>query len=505
MKLRTQHVVILLALGNVAIHLAVATNLEYHRDELLYFSLGKHPALGYPSVPPLIAWLAALVRTTLGSSVLAVKFLPAVLGGVFILLIAAITRTLGGSRFAVILAAVSGLIAPVFLRTFHLFQPVHLDLLFWSLLLLLAARYLAEEQKSDLLLLGVVAGSALLNKYLVVLLLVGLVLGLAHAAPRTFGRRPFWAAVGIMLLIISPNLWWQFSRGFPVFDHLSALKANQLVNVGRGDFLIQQLLMSFAAAPLLVTGCVAIFRYSRLRWLAIAFTVVVGTLLLLRGKPYYTIGLFPALIAVGAIEWERLFERRRGRWAAPVVMSLLTLPVLPLGLPVTGAPGLIDYFATVERMTGATPDRRFEDGSIHPLPQDYADQLGWTELVWETATACLAEPNPSAVYLYCSNYGQAGAMTVIGQPLGLPQPISFSDAFNTWVPRGFDPPLEVLYYTNDELGEDVAEWFGQHDIIARIDQPLAREAGTTVWRLSSPRRPFREFWRPITEDMPSPY
>ncbi len=47
-----------LALFSIALHLAFYNNLEYHRDELLYFSLGRHPAWGYASVPPLIAWLA---------------------------------------------------------------------------------------------------------------------------------------------------------------------------------------------------------------------------------------------------------------------------------------------------------------------------------------------------------------------------------------------------------------------------------------------------------------
>jgi hypothetical protein len=36
-------IIILLALFNVAIRLLVIGNLGYHRDELLYFSLGQHP------------------------------------------------------------------------------------------------------------------------------------------------------------------------------------------------------------------------------------------------------------------------------------------------------------------------------------------------------------------------------------------------------------------------------------------------------------------------------
>ena len=47
-----------LAFLTVAIHLIFSYNLEFHRDELLYFSLGQHPAFGYATVPPLTGWVA---------------------------------------------------------------------------------------------------------------------------------------------------------------------------------------------------------------------------------------------------------------------------------------------------------------------------------------------------------------------------------------------------------------------------------------------------------------
>jgi hypothetical protein len=52
--------VYLIALVNILLHLAFYNTLGFHRDELLYFSLGQHPSAGYASVPPFtgfIAWL----------------------------------------------------------------------------------------------------------------------------------------------------------------------------------------------------------------------------------------------------------------------------------------------------------------------------------------------------------------------------------------------------------------------------------------------------------------
>src|SRR5664279_5168947 len=98
-------IVIFMALFSVAIHLLVANNLGYNRDEMLYFTLGQHPAFGYNSVPPLIGWIAGLMQTIAGNSVFAVRLFPALLGGALIMLTSAITRELGGSRYASVLSA----------------------------------------------------------------------------------------------------------------------------------------------------------------------------------------------------------------------------------------------------------------------------------------------------------------------------------------------------------------------------------------------------------------
>ena len=49
-------------------------------------------------------------------------------------------------------------------------------------------------------------------------------------------------------------------------------------------------------------------------------------------------------------------------------------------MPVYKKDGLIKYFNNLEKKYGMDLGRRFEDGSIHSLPQDYADMLGWEEM-----------------------------------------------------------------------------------------------------------------------------
>lgn len=97
-------------------------------------------------------------------------------------------------------------------------------------------------------------------------------------------------------------------------------------------------------------------------------------------------------------------------------------------------------------------------------------------------------------FIYCENYGQAGAITVIGKKYGLPEAVCFSESFRCWVPERFDPDIKSFIYINDELGTDVAKLFNKIDSIGSISDPDAREFGTTVWLCESPVMSFNEFW-----------
>ena len=116
----------LLALINVFIHIYFSLNLEYHRDELLYFSLGRHPDFGYATVPPMIGWIAWLMQGIIGNSLFAVRIFPALMSAVFVVLVSETARELGGSSSARILAAVGSVVSIIGLRTFLMFQPVHI-------------------------------------------------------------------------------------------------------------------------------------------------------------------------------------------------------------------------------------------------------------------------------------------------------------------------------------------------------------------------------------------
>ncbi|NOY37662.1 MAG: glycosyltransferase family 39 protein [Chlorobi bacterium] len=487
-----------LGLTNILFHLVFYNKLEYHRDELLYFSLGLHPAFGYATVPPLIGWIASFMQMISGYSLFAVKLFPALLSGAFVIISTFITKELGGKSYAQILTAIAVMVMPVSMRAFNLFQPVSTDLFFWTLITYYVLRYVNTQKEKYLIITGAVSGLAMLNKYLVALYLLALFSTILFTGHRIiFKKRSFYIGLFAGLIIFLPNMIWQINHGFPVISHMQELHDQQLVHVNRLDFLSDQIMMPFASVLLIFPGFFCLLKNRKYRFMAYSVLFVVITLLILRGKSYYTIGILPVLTASGAVAAEKYISNKLVRYAIPVFLILITLPVVPFGIPVYGEEKLVCYFQNLEDKYGIVAGRRFEDGTIHSLPQDYADQLGWEELVKITSDAYRLIPDKSKGLIYCENYGQASAVFIIGKKYNLPEPVSFSDNYFYRKPAEFNPDIEYFIYINDELGEDVKELFQDIKIIGRVSDINAREYGTAVYLCTNPKRSFNTFWKSV--------
>lgn len=504
-KARTDLSIIFLAIFNILIHLLVVNNLEYHRDELLYFSLGQHPDFGFATVPPMIGWIAWLMQNVFGYSLFAVRLFPSLLSGVLVLLVSAIARELGGSSYSRILASIGFIISVFALRTYSLYMPVHIDVFFWTLVIYLVLRYINTSSDKTLIWLGVAMGFSLLNKYLIGVLFISLICVVPFTSNRKiFKNRNFWFGISAGIIIFLPNLIWQFVNGFPVFSHLSELGRTQLVHVDRLAFLTDQLINPSWASVLTIAGLIFLFRNSaavKFRFVGIVSILVIVLLCIMRGKGYYTIGLFPFLISAGAVSYERWLKRIWMRIALPVLLVLLTIPMLPFGLPVYKSEGMVTYFKILDLKYGIKLGRKFEDGTIHSLPQDYADMIGWEELTAIAAKAYNRIEDKKASFIYGENYGYAGAITIIGKKYGLPEAVCFSESFRYWIPPEFNPDIKSFIYINGELGEDVQRLFNQITLVGSISNPDSREYGTKVYLCEDPKSSFNEFWKRRLKDL----
>ncbi len=502
--------VAVLSMLYIILHLVFSTTLGLHRDELLYFSLGQHPAAGYASVPPLTGLAAWLVSSTLGYSLLAVRVLPAILGGMMVLLGAMIAREMKGGHYAQVLASLSLMVTPYCLRCFYLFEPVCTDVVLWAVIFWLALKWINTHNDRWLLVPGLVLGLGMLNKYIILLLPAGMAFAFLFF-PHTrvvFSRRALYLAILLALLVMLPNLIWQIVHAFPALTHLRALNDSQLVHVSRMSFLTDQLFLAAVAQVAVIPGILFLAFHPAMRPyrpLLITSLIVLLLLWLLRGKSYYTIGLFVLWIASGAVWWERILRRKWLRVVLPVTLVILTLPILPVGIPVFGKAKLAGFFSATRDRFGADAALRWESGRIHSLPQDYADMLGWEEMARATAHAWQQVPDKRRCMIYAENYGQAGAVMVHGKHYRLPEPVCFSESFFYWFPRKLDHEITSLIYINDEPGEDVAALFNTCQKIGQVSDTLAREYGTGVWLFTNPRSSFKNFWESRVPQVTDPF
>lgn len=500
-------VILIICLFNVAFHLAVAGNLEYHRDELLYFSLGMHPDTGYATVPPLIGLSAWFAQTIFGYSIYAVRILPAVLSGIMIILAARMAKELGGSGYAGVLAAIGFTITGFGLRTFSLFMPVFLDVFFWTLCIYILLRYINSEDDKYLLWFGIIAGFSLMNKYLIGVMFAGLLIIIPFTKFRSvFSNKKFWIGMAAGFLIFLPNILWQLSKGLPVINHMAELSRTQLAHVDRLTFLKEQIMSPAWASVLTVEGIIFILigkKVAKFRFLGFLILFVILILMLLRGKSYYTIGVFPFLIAAGAASFDNRLKTKAARFLIPAMIILLTIPLLPIGLPVLKSAGLVKYFSFIEKKYGVVIGRTFEDNSIHSLPQDYADMIGWEQLTRVADSAWGMIDDKKAAFIYGENYGQASAITIIGKKYGLPEAVCFSESYRYWYPHEFNPDITSIVYINEtEPGDDVKGLFRKITKIGSITDPNAREFGTSVYLCQDPSESFNHFWKIRTKDLP---
>jgi hypothetical protein len=177
-----------------------------------------------------------------------------------------------------------------------------------------------------------------------------------------------------------------------------------------------------AAAPLLVVGAVGLFASGSLRpfrGLGLAVVLAAGFLLVLRGKEYYFGPMHPPLLAAESVLAGGWLASRPWAWRATLAWCIVGgIVVLPMGIPLLPPATMARYSAALGVTRAVTTNR----GTVLPLPQDYADMLGWREQVAEVARVYHALPDAerNRTIIVGGNYGRAGALAAYHREFGLP-------------------------------------------------------------------------------------
>src|SRR6478736_860437 len=103
----------------------------YFRDEFDYMSCGDHLAWGYVDQPPLIPFLIHVSRAIGGDSLRSIRFIPALASSLLVVQTAVLAREFGGRRFALLLSAVTVVVAPQYLSNGSLLGTNCLEPTLW--------------------------------------------------------------------------------------------------------------------------------------------------------------------------------------------------------------------------------------------------------------------------------------------------------------------------------------------------------------------------------------
>ncbi|MHA4740518.1 glycosyltransferase family 39 protein [Dyadobacter sp. MSC1_007] len=453
---------------------------DLQRDEYLHLDQANHLAWGYLSVPPVTSWVALLIKA-LGNSVFWIRFFPALFGALTILVVWKTVEALQGSLFACILAATCATFS-VLLRLNQLFQPNSMDVLCWTTLYFLLIKYIGTKNIKWLYAFAVVFAVGFLNKYNIAFLLFGLLPAVLLTDQRKLlVNRHVFLALLTGLLLISPNLLWQYQNGFPVIHHMKLLAETQLVHVNRADFLKEQLLFFLGSLPVIFVALYALLSYRPLmeyRLFFWAFVFTVAAFIFFRAKGYYAIGLYPVYLAFGAVF---ITAKVHSKWLRGAFAALPVIVFIPML-------GVVFPNKTPEEIA-ANPARyqklgmlRWEDGKDHQLPQDFADMLGWKELASKVDAVYARLPEPGNTLILCDNYGQAGAINYYSKQNITA--VTFNADYINWfdLSKKYKHLIRVKEYSEKELEmEETRPLFATGYVADSITNRLAREFGTTIF------------------------
>ncbi len=492
----------LIALAKLLFHIYFNNRYGYFRDEFDYISCGDHLAWGYVDQPPLIPFLIHINRAILGDSLRSIRFIPALASSLLVVQTALIAREFGGRRFALLLSAIAIVIAPQYLSNGSLLGTNCLEPNLWMACAWFAILAIKRDNPRFWLWFGVVAGLGMQEKYSIAVFGFGIVIGLLLTVQRRIFLNPWiWLGGIAAFLIFLPNLLWNAHCHWPFLELMRNIRAEgRDVVLPLPQFFLQQtLLIDPITAPIWLTGLFALLFSLRLkpyRLLGWCYLVCFTVFFILHGKSYYLAPVYPMLLAAGAVVIESAIDRKtiaepenarpRRLWLKSVIVIVLLASgahLVPITVPVLSPDRFLAYTKTLPFKLPVME----HDHARAALPQWYADQFGWEEIVAETALAWNRVPlaDRKDCGIFAQDYGQAGAIDFLGRGYGLPPALSGDRTYFLWGPRGYSGNcLIVLGDRRARLEQlfDHVEFVG-----TSADNPYALETEIAVFICHGPK------------------
>src|SRR5436189_4469225 len=131
----------------------------------------------------------------------------------------------------------------------------------------------------------------------------------------------------------------------------------------------------------------------------------------------------------------------------------------PLVVPILPPDKLVAYMLSIRFQPPPT-----ETSHTEALPQVFADQFGWEQMVGSVAHVYhhLQPDDRKRAAIFCQNYGEAGAIDFFGPKYGLPPAISGHQNYFLWGPRDYTG--EVLLVLDDSADDEREQFESVEDL-----------------------------------------
>ena len=479
-----------IAAAIVLLHLLTNMRYGFHRDELQFLSDALHLDWGYVPYPPMTPFVERLSMTLFGFSPEGLRLFSVFAQAGIIVTAGLIARTLSGNRIAIATAALAAALAPIAIFEGTEFQYTTFEQFAWVLATYGVVRLLGSEDERWWIWIAAFTGLGIMAKYTVVFFLAALLAGFVLTpARRHLASRWFLFGCGLTLLMVLPNLLWQVHHNFISLHFLEHIHARDL-RIGRGgarDFWFFQALIcpNPFALPLTIAGVITAWRSVRYRALSIAFVLTILLFALTKGRGYYTAAVFPVMVAFGAVAILRWASSLRPVFRRTIVIFLWT-GIVAFGI----------YAACVlVPIASSGPLKAF----ALARSEDLREEQGWDTFVQTVAQVrdTLTPAQRASLGIVTANYGEQGAVEVLGRRYSLPAPISTTNS--AWL-RGYPtPPPTTLIVTGFDV-DGVNEAFTGCRHAAQIPYPAhlnneESKYNPDIFLCGPPRLSWPEFWK----------
>jgi len=475
--------------GAVAlVHVLTNSRYGFHRDELQTLSDARHLDWGFVAYPPFTPFVERISLGLFGVSLVGLRLFSVIAQGLVIVVAGLMTGELGGGRLAQATAALASALAPLALFEGTEFQYTTFDYLWWVLIAYFVIRLLKTEDPRWCLAIGATAGVGLMTKYTMCFYVAGILGGLVLTRARKLFRSGwFWGGMALAFMICLPNLVWQVRHDFISLHFLQHIHARD-VGEGRAEGFFRQqfrICTDLFAVPLWIVGLICFLRSSRYRMLAWMYLIPLAVFAVTKARFYYLGAAYPMLLAMGAVAGERWVARLSRGWRRTVEGVFFT------GL---AAYGLL-FGAMIIPLASGGPLKEFALKNNG----DMREQIGWDDLVKAVADVrdSLPAEQREGARMLVGNYGEAGAIEILGPAYHLPPPISLTNS--AWL-RGYPTPPPATLIVVGWSREQVEEAFTACRLAGHNGNPYGvkneeSEDHPDIFVCGGPREPWPEFWK----------